>query len=571
MLRTLDITLFKDAEIITMDKDNSIYDCMAVYNDTILDIGEYNNVIKNVNKTIKDIEEKENKKITFKEKILKGCCIVPGFIDGHLHPIIAIYFKTQIELSNIKSYSQLKDVLINEDKVREKDEWILGFDLMEDRFINEEERYFPNRTKLDEFGLNRPIAIFRSDGHICGVNSIALDLMGINQSNVKEMILTFGEIQIDRKGIPTGIFIEDAKNIILERIPVPSIERIKEAIQLFSDELASYGITSFGCFVQEGEKGFTGKIGRVEIQLLKYLIKENLIKQDFTIFLDTEKPKKLNRLNNTIIKLIGNNEKINVGGIKGFADGTFAAFTAYMYEPFSDSLEKKTGFLVKEKEDLFQLFKESFNLKYHLACHAIGDRANRIIVDVYKDIIKNDGNNPSLKNNNQPIRFRIEHASLINDETIKDAADLGIIIVSQPLFIDSDHTLLEKRLGPERIKNCYPFRSIIDSGIILAGASDAPAEPPDILKAIQICITRDGFVPEQAITVKEALKMFTYNAAYSLGQEKKKGSLEKGKLADFVILNRDITSISIDEITNTKILGTYHRGNKIYSKKNINE
>jgi predicted amidohydrolase YtcJ len=212
--------------------------------------------------------------------------------------------------------------------------------------------------------------------------------------------------------------------------------------------------------------------------------------------------------------------------------------------------------MVTSREKLYKIFKEAYDLGYQLACHAIGDKANDIIVGIFKKI------QSESKDKN---RVRIEHASLINDDTLVEAAKHGIIIVSQPLFINSEYTWLEERLGSKRIKHVYPFRSIIDSGILLAGASDAPIETPDVLRAIYVAVTRNEFVPEQSISVYEGLKMFTYNAAYALGQEDVKGSLEKGKLADFVVLNQDPTSISLEDITKTKILKTYHRGKEIFS------
>ncbi len=560
----VNLTLFYNGKILTMDKSNTEADAMCTLNETILAVGDEKNVRDVIKDFIEKLDDELKNQIEIKEVDLSDSCIVPGFIDAHMHPIISIYYKTQLQLSNVKSYSELEEILKNEDKIRKDSEWIVGLDLMENRFTDINEQYFPDRYKLDSLCPNRPVILFRYDGHICAVNSIALKNMGINKSNVKEIPLSSGEIQVDNDGTPTGIFTEGARDYLLEKIPIPSIEIIKETIKRFSDELSSFGITSSGFFVQEGEQGFSGKAGSMELPLLKYLIKKNLIEQDFTIFLDTKKAKKLNRFEKSLSKLVGKSNKINLGGVKGFADGDLGASTAFMYEPFTDSQKGEIGYMVTEKEKIFNLFKECYQLNYHLACHAIGDRANQIIVDIYRDILKGINNE-----NKDSIRCRIEHASVINNETLKDAADLGITIVSQPLFINSEYTWLEKRLGSNRINYCYPFRSIIDSGVILAGASDSPIEPPNVIKAIQICVTRNGFVPEQSITVKEALRMFTYNAAYALGQEKIKGSLEKGKLADLVVLDQIITSVPVDKLADIKILETYHRGKKIYPKELI--
>ena len=285
-----------------------------------------------------------------------------------------------------------------------------------------------------------------------------------------------------------------------------------------------------------------------------------MIKQDLVCYFITDRPKKLNRIQKSFLKLNKEEDQFVVGGLKIFADGSFGAHTAYMFEPFSDSL--KNGFMVNEKEVLYRIFKETNDLGFQIACHAIGDKANRTVVDIYLDMFNKSLEKDKIEK--ADLRHRIEHASLITKDTLKDAAKLGIIIATQPLFINTEYKWLENRLGPERIKYVYPFKSIIDSGTIIAGASDAPVESPNVLKAIQVAVTRNGFVPEQSITVNEALKMFTYNAAYALKQENIKGSLEKGKLADFVILDQDIRRVPFEKIENIRILATYHRGEKIY-------
>ena len=552
------ITLFKNCKIETVDNKSSIAEVMSMYRDKILAIGTE----KNVRSETRNFIENSERDVKLIEVDLRGAYIVPGFIDAHLHPIIAIYYKTQLHLSEVRSYAELGAILKKEDEIRSKDEWILGFNLMENVFTDPAERFFPDRYKLDEICTNRPLIIFRYDGHICSVNSLALNIMGIEKSTVNEITFESGEIQLDAEGNPSGIFTEGATTFALENAPTPSREMFKEASKKFFDELASYGITTCGAIIQAGELGIAGKAGRLELPFLKYLIQEGQIEQDLVIFIVTDKLKKLNQIKRSFSKLVGESDKISVDGIKLWADGSFGAFTAYMFEPFSDSIKNKTGLIVTERKKLFEIFKEAYELGYLLACHAVGDRANRMVVDVYRDILEETNENKTVK---KPKRIRIEHASLIDNNTLADAAKLGIIFACQPQYINSEYMWLEKRLGPKRIKYVYPFRSIIDSGAVLAGASDAPIESPNVLEAIQACVTRNGFVPEQAINVYEALKMFTFNAAFALGKEKVKGSLETGKLADFVILERDIMSVPSDKIADIKILKTYHRGKEIFN------
>ncbi|MHA1674048.1 MAG: amidohydrolase family protein, partial [Promethearchaeota archaeon] len=229
------------------------------------------------------------------------------------------------------------------------------------------------------------------------------------------------------------------------------------------------------------------------------------------------------------------------------------------------------------QEELYSRIEETLNLGFQVACHSIGDKSNAILVDLYKRFTEaktledndEDNNissdvNRSDKHKDGKYQFRIEHASAIKPETLKKAAELGIVISTQPAFIDSEYKWLENRLGPERIKYVYPFRSIIDAGVLLAGASDHPVESASILNAIQTCVLRQGFVVEQSITPYEALKMYTCNAACAINQQDKKGTLESGKLADFVIIEDDIRKLPANQIGTTKIVSTYHRGKRIF-------
>ena len=547
------IFLFLNAKIYTMDEVNSEAKSMAIFNDKILAIGAEKKVFEEIETFQKD------KFINVIEINLNGACIVPGFIDTHMHPGYYIYFNTQRDLSDVKSYSKLEELLKLEDKKRSPGEWVLGFDLMEDIFEDPKERRFPNRYDLDKISLNRPILIFRHDGHICSVNSVALKLIGIDENNVKSKTPEFGEIRIDKNGKPTGVFTEDAIGLASGAIQIPDIDAFREATKKFSKELASQGITTCGGMVQTGDIGPAGKAGEMEVELLRVLLNEGLVEQDIALYIGVEKPKKLKRFEKMFIKNIEFKNKYFIAGIKIYSDGSFGASTACMFKPYSDSVEGKTGFMVISKEQLFELVYGSVKLGFSVATHAIGDKANRIVVDIYRDVLSKITLKSELKQ-----RLRIEHASILREDVLKDAADNKIIMCCQPAFINSEYTWLEKRIGSKRLKNAYPFRSIIDSGCILAGASDAPIESVNVLDALQACVTRHGMVPEESITVLEALKMFTYNAAYALGQESIKGSLEKGKLADFVILDRDILKIPIETIKNIKILETYHRGTLIF-------
>ncbi|MHA1427946.1 MAG: amidohydrolase [Candidatus Helarchaeota archaeon] len=553
------ITLFINGDILTIDSNDTKATAMAIYQDKILAVGIEPQVRKMIAQFILDSGPNADEHLIVVEEDLKGRCIVPGFIDAHMHPGFFIYKKTQLDLSDVRSYEELGQLLQQESKKRAPGETIVGFDLMEDIFTNPSERRFPNRNDLDTFCPNRPCLIMRHDGHICTLNSVALKLLGINKANVTEKTPELGEIRVDVNGRPTGVFTETATALAMESLALPDFKRLNQACKDSMRELASVGITTCGGVVQAGEEGVEGKTGALVIPLLESFIRADLIPIDFVFYITTHRPKILKRLKKAFHKLSKWPDEFDVAGIKIYGDGSFGASTACMFEPFSDSPIGAKGFMTIKRAELYRLVKETSDLGFQVICHAIGDKANRIVVDVFKEVIEEK---PNLNS-----RWRIEHASILTEDTIKDAANLKIVMVCQPAFINSEYRWLEKRLGPKRIKHTYPFRTILDAGIMLAGASDAPIESVNVMQAIQACVTRQGFVPEQAITVAEALRMFTYNAAYALGQENSKGSLEPEKLANFLILSQNPLTAPIDKLADIQVLTTYHRGKLIYQKK----
>jgi hypothetical protein len=437
---------------------------------------------------------------------------------------------------------------------------------MEDLFDTPSERYFPTRRELDLACPcpGRPVLVLRHDGHIVCVNSAGLAKIGLDKSTVAAVSKSrgIGEIRVDQDGEPTGVFTEGATSIPLDHVPVPIGEHLEAGAVAFSKELASLGITTCGGILQIGDEGIAGKAGAVEIPLMEQFIRKGIIEQDFVFYIVTSKPKQLLRVDKTFKRLSSVDEdrfcdRFSVGGIKIYADGSFGARTAAMYEPFSDSADGAPGFLVKDRATLAGLFHETHDLGYQVAIHAIGDKANRVVVDVFAGLL-----------NGHPghHRHRIEHASIVDAGTLRDAAKLGIIFACQPAFIRSEQSWLEARLGPERLKRTYAFRSCIDAGIVLAGASDAPVESANVLTAMQACVTRHGIVPGESIPVVDALRMFTAGAAFALRQELVKGSIVAGKLADLVFLNGDLRAVPPDSIGDLRILRTYHRGALIFRR-----
>jgi len=244
-----------------------------------------------------------------------------------------------------------------------------------------------------------------------------------------------------------------------------------------------------------------------------------------------------------------------IGAVKIFSDGTYGSCTAYMYEPFTDQPDK-SGFLVRSEEELYRIMVDAHTAGFQIAAHAIGDLANATCIKLYERLLE--------EHPKEDHRHRIEHASSLSASMIADMARLGLVISTQPLFIHSEKHWLHKRLGPERAKWAYPYRAILDGGVKIAGASDAPVESTDVLHAIQCCVTREGFETQQAISAAEAVRMYTLDAAYAQFEDSVKGSISVGKRTDLVILSANPVSVAPEEIGDISVERTIVGGKVVY-------
>ncbi len=528
--------IFYDGSIITLNDSQPFVEAVCIEGEKIIAVG-----------SLEEIQAKVNDNYALVD--LKGKTLLPGFIDCHMHAIGALFFLLYPDFSKIRSLKELLQFLKEIVKDKKPNELILGFKLDEQRFDNP---VLPTRWDLDQVSPNNPVFIFRHDAHSGVSNSKTLEIAGINNDTISP---EGGEIQRNEKGEITGILKENATNLIFSIITLPDSDTIKEAASEFFGSLAAKGITSIHGVIEMDRKGGVENLGGVAIPILK-IIKENILQNYYSIVF-TANPKKLKRIKKPPLDEGKTDSKFKVGCIKAWMDGALGASTALMHDAYSDQ-PKNHGYVVINEVELYNRMKIAHNLGFQIAIHAIGDEANRIVVNLYKRLLK------EFPRENH--RHRIEHASILTKDIIKDMRDYGIIASCQPAFIHSDSYWLEKRLGKERCNNTYPFKSIIDAGVILAAGSDCPVENPDPILGLHCMVTRNGFIPEECLAIEDALRAYTINGAYASLEEAIKGSIEVGKLADLVILNKNPLEVPKDKIREIQVLETIIRGKVVYKK-----
>jgi predicted amidohydrolase YtcJ len=481
---------------------------------------------------------------------LNGKTMIPGFCDCHLHPIMKMIYLLSPDFSNITSISQFKDYIRSVSKNKSKDQLIIGYNLSEEKF---EKPILPTRWDMDEACPDIPFFVLRYDSHIGIANTKALELTEIDKFTIPP---EGGEIRKDSKGDLTGVISEKALDLIYSHMTLPNPEQMKRAFIEVSQMFAANGLTSVHGIIN-GEPLLRNN----DYRLTEFSIFESFKKyflQNCYCFIELKDPIKLERLKLGSFENKGRYGKYKIGGLKLFLDGTLGAKTAYMHECFTDAPDMY-GFCVVEKTEIYQQMKVAHNKGYQIIIHSIGDKGCRVATDLFIKLSK--------QYPRPDTRHRIEHASLLTEDVIADMEKYGIIASCQPPFLNSEFKWLEKRLGKERIRYTYPFKSIIDKGTILVSGSDCPIEDSSPILGIHALVNRNNFLPEQCITVEEALKTYTINAAYASFQERIKGSIEEGKLADFVILDKNPLNVSKEKIKDIIIMETIIRGNTIYRNK----
>jgi predicted amidohydrolase YtcJ len=483
---------------------------------------------------------------------LRGRTVVPGFTDSHCH----IFGIGEREMRlNLEGTNSLEDFLA---RVKERvdktgpGKWITGRGWIETFWKPPQ---FPTRQDLDKIAPNNPVFLTRADGHASVVNSAALKIARIDRNTTDP----FGGQILKKNGEPNGMLLDNAQDLVAKNIPKPSDSEREETLLrgIYREiKLGWCEIQNAGSHKEDIDlirKGF--ETGKIRIRFVNAVYGPGEDAQNFL------------RDGPTINAF---DHHFTQRTIKVIFDGALGSRGAALLKPYSDAPES-SGFLTEKSEDLQPMFEEALRRGVQVETHAIGDRANRLILDLYEQAFK--AVPPDRRKIRDP-RWRIEHAQIVDPDDIPRFAKLGVIPSMQPSHAISDLFFAPARLGMDRLADAYAWQSFLKNGCIIAGGSDAPVERGEPMIEFYAAVARksikgesgEGWHPEQAVSREDALKMFTIWPAYAVFQEKDKGSIEVGKLADFTVLSQDIMKIPEMEILETQNEMTLIGGEIIYSR-----
>ena len=475
-------------------------------------------------------------------KDANGAFMVPGFIDTHVHFLTGGQNLSSVQLRTAATPEEFIQRIADFASTQPTGAWIMGGDWDHQNWGGE----LPQRSWIDSVTRDNPILLNRLDGHMALTNSLGLELLGLD-AEVEPV--DGGEFIRSAGGELTGILTDNAYYDQLIKVPAFTTEKNEAYVKAAMKYVASHGVTSVHDMDGFGAQSVYESLHQ---------------KGELTTRIYSNVPlANWARLNDKVESKGRGDEWLKIGGLKGFVDGSLGSHTAAFFEGYSDE-PSSNGFFVSTQDELLNDVLQADDKNLQIMIHAIGDSANHTLLNIYEEVQRING----VKDR----RSRIEHAQHLSIEDIPRFKELGVIPVMQPYHAIDDGRWAEKYIG-DRIKTTYAFRSLLDAGARLAFGSDWFVAPPIPLLGIYAAVTRqtldganpDGWVPEQKISVEEALKAYTLTGAYASFEEDLKGSLEEGKLADFVILDQNLLLIDPVTIKDVKVLETYVGGTKVFA------
>ncbi len=494
---------------------------------------------------------------------LKGQTMTPGFIESHGHIMGLGYNELNLDLMDTKSWDEIVERVKNAVGKAQPGEWIIGRGWHQDKWDKKPEKMvkgFQTHHKLSEVSPDNPVYLGHASGHAGFANAKAMQIAGVNQMSIEKMEKDLGEggeVIRDELGNPTGLFNERAQSLISKYIPEDTEESDAKAFELAMNACARAGITSF----------HDAGASRKEIALYKKYRAENKMKTRLYVMVTGRDPE-------LVYEWMRNGPEIDsanfltIRSIKLNCDGALGSRGAWLLEPYTDRAGWY-GMPTISMDTVLSVSKAALKKGFQVCSHAIGDRANREILDRYETAFKE---NPGQSVNH---RYRIEHAQHVHPNDIPRFAKLGVIAAMQAIHLSSDRPWAIDRLGEKRIlEETYVWQDLIKSGAMIINGSDVPVEPISPVASFYASVTRQtlsgepdgGFEPNQKMTRQQALRSYTLDAAFGAFQEKDLGSIEVGKAADFTIFDKDIMTVPDSEILSVEVAYTIVNGNVVYKR-----
>jgi len=514
-----DLDLIVKGNVITMVNSRPRAEAVGVKGGKIVIVGSAGEVEKGAGKSTQLLDVKDK-------------TILPGFIDSHTHPIFTGTARLGVELRSVKSIAEALEKITQRAKITPPDKWIYCPEY--NRFTIKEKR-FPSKKELDAISTRHPIAVHHFDGHFCMLNSTALKLLGISAD--------MEGVAKDSSGEPTGLVEDPASAHTIGGIGgLSGDDEIMEAMMVVAREALEAGITTIHAKdpIEHAELILKNK-ERLPVRTKPMLF--------FPLFEDEGD---LDQVINS--DTFGERSCVAVIG-----DGSVDAHTGAMFEPYTDE-PTALGMLYYGDEELYRFVEKAHLAGLQVSIHAESDRSIEQAISTYEKVLE--------KHPRKDHRHRIEHFEMPLGDHIKRVAQAGVVLAMQPMFLtvggDSNLEYYRGLFGEERMKRCHPLRSILNEGILVSGGSDSPVTRMNPLGGIQACLTHA--IKEQRIELYEALKLFTINGAKIGFEEELKGSIEEGKLADFVVLSEDPNRVPHDKIGNINVEMTIVGGKVVYKR-----
>lgn len=474
-----------------------------------------------------------------------GYCLLPGLTDAHAHMSGLGYLAVSLDLAGTPSRDDAVSRIAAYAESHPHADWILGRGWNQVLWPVQE---FPTAADIDTVVADRPVWLRRIDGHAGWANTATLQIAGINDDTPDPV---GGKIMRDKNRHATGVLVDRAMDLVTAHIPAPDKDDIRNAYVEAMAGLLPLGMTGVH------DAGIS--IGEAEVYMS--LADDAALDMRIYAMLSDAGPN-LDAIGEPLIAY--GNDHLDIRAVKIYVDGALGSRGAALLEPYSDDAENR-GLPFVSGEELFRAVTKANSMGFQTGIHAIGDRGNRLALDTYARV---QHDRPS------PLRNRIEHAQIIALDDIPRFAELGVIASMQPTHATSDMNMAEDRIGPERIKGGYAWQSLLRSGAVIAAGSDFPVELPNPFFGLYAAVTRQdsnglpqgGWYAGEAMRREQALHAFTLAAAYAAHQETRLGSLEPGKWADFILVDRDYFTIPADQIDDIQVLETWVGGKRVYQR-----